>query len=129
VRHSGFLVLAFIVGSACGDGNSVPPAGCAPSYLEVSSTPIQGKAGVWSISYRVVLIGCSESLRTLRPQELLALAEECREPADWSHLRVATNANDKRFRRTVVARLNHILHRPAISDVFFDLRMIEDYHD
>jgi hypothetical protein len=122
-------VLALIVGSACSHRGTGPPAGCSPSYLEVSSTPIHGKAADWSVDYSVVLIGCSESLRTLRPQELQALAEECKKPTGWSHLHVATRANDEGFRRLMVGRLNHILHRPAISDVFLDVKMIEDYHE
>jgi len=117
-RHCQCALLLLALGLlAC----SQPPGRseqCTPTFRQLSSTPIDAEAGSFQIRFSVALIGCKERLGALTEREVELIEREFTEPSHWSTHEIDTGRLRAEFRNRAVGRLNTILGRDAITDVF-----------
>lgn len=103
---------------------------CAPSFREVSDTPIRANIGYWKIDFSVALVGCAEDLKEITDEERHLLIKEFKEPAQWSNLRLLSTNGGRNadFRTKAVARTNHLLGRDLVADILFHSITGYDHH-
>jgi len=91
---------------------------CTPSFRELSDARIGAEAGSVQIHFFVALIGCKERLRILTEREIQMVEREFIEPTEWSTHEMRSIPMSAGFRSRVAKRLNQIIGRDAIADVF-----------
>lgn len=125
----GMAIFALVVGVLLGcRERPAPPAasGCVPSYRWVSQEPIRASLGVWSLGFRVALIGCKNELDTIRGADLQKLAKELRDPSEWSNLKLMSDSEKPEFRHKVTLGVNDHLGRQIVTDVIFsDVNLLD----
>jgi len=106
---------------ACGQRATLPvdadPA-CTPAFRKLSEERVGAEVGSFQVDFSVALLGCKERLRTLTEREVKMIRQEFIEPTDWSTHEVYSIPMHVGFRSRVVNRLNEILGRDVITDVF-----------
>jgi hypothetical protein len=97
-----------------------------PSYRWVSKEPIRASLGVWSVVFRVALVGCRNDLENIQTSDLQGLTRELREPSEWSNLKLMSDSDKPEFRLKVVERVNDRLGAHVVTDVLFsDVNLVD----
>lgn len=129
MRHA---TLAMVLGSVLllGGASKQPESEvvCTPSYFELSE-PVSVSVGVSQLSFRLLAIGCRESLEELWPPSVdkleAELQVELREPHPVQTLFLIRDRSPE-LRERVTERLNTVFEKRVVYDVFlFDAKAVE----
>ena len=105
-------------GARSGNGGQATRPACEPSYVEVSNDPIVAKPDPYvEIGARLALIGCSDDLKAIKPDQSRAIAAYLRKLLEEKHLLMAREIRSPAFRHSLTAAANQIVGRPVVTDV------------
>lgn len=90
---------------------------CTPSFLGLSTDEIVAEYGHARFGIRVALVGCSNELSAIRPEEIAeirsVLASSLRDHG-WRFL----DGQSLELRRLLVSRVNNSVGRRLVTDIF-----------
>jgi hypothetical protein len=103
----------------------VPSASCTPAFFELQE-PIEIPAGAWTISFRLLAVGCAEDLGRVWPPSLdrieQAFIPELQEPHPIQTLLMIRDHSPE-MRARLTKKLNEVLKDARANDVFlFDAK-------
>jgi len=91
---------------------------CTPSFRELPNKEIHVDAGTWQIYFSAILIGCEKDISSLTPEELSAIAIGLEKYRGLPSFRLSVEATWPKTRAVAKERVNALLGRSIVTDVF-----------
>jgi len=117
-----FLIAAAIGFAWVGSASARPDsrASCRPTYV-VLAEPVKIRTGASELSFNLLAVGCEELLARAWPPKIQDLEREftleLKEPHPVQILFLIRERSPD-LRQRLTRRLNHVLGKPVVSDVF-----------
>jgi hypothetical protein len=91
---------------------------CQPSFRKISPREINVYVGSKQFGIHAALIGCSGDLEGINPKEMLVLEEFIRGVLQEENWSIWPRSKDADFRNDLVKKMNSLLGRRAVSDIY-----------
>lgn len=95
---------------------------CSPSFLRLSKEPLVVLIGQWEVGLDAFVLGCSEHLDKLKPEERDSMANFMRRRLETKGLPSGIQLQDPSFRSKLAGELNAIIGRQIVTDVLLVTR-------
>lgn len=122
------LAVALVFFFQAGEASDLAPVHCRPA-LATLDDPVKLDLGASELSFRLVAVGCDNDLKAAWPPDMAGLEKglevDLQEPHPVQILLMIRDRSPE-LRQRLTHRLNAVLKRPVISDVFlYDAKVAE----